>query len=282
MLATLLVGLLVAAQVLLNSRLSAHFGLGIFATAVSFLTGLAYLTALCLAEARALGLPLLRWRAAPRPHLLLPGVLGVAFVTAGNAITPLVGSSVFWVSVVVGQLTMSALLDATGFSLAGRAIPLSAGKAALLVVAAVGAAMAVADGLGAASASAGTLVGCSLAAVLVGTLMPLQAALNRHAAALLPSRLAATWWSFAAGTALSLLVLACYLGADAARAAQFPALFASSVGVQYLGGAIGVVYVASTIFVTGAASSACACDARKSRRTRAALLARTVAHADTH
>jgi NADPH-dependent glutamate synthase beta subunit-like oxidoreductase len=88
--------------VLLNSRLSAHFGLGIFATAVSFLTGLAYLTALCLAEARALGLPLLRWRAPPRPHLLLPGVLGVAFVTAGNAITPLVGSSVFWVSVVVG------------------------------------------------------------------------------------------------------------------------------------------------------------------------------------
>ena len=66
--------------------------------------------------------------------------------------------------------------------------------------------------------------------------MPLQAALNRHAAALLPSRLAATWWSFAAGTVLSLLVLACYFGADAARAAQFPALFASSVGVQYLGG----------------------------------------------
>ena len=50
-------------------------------------------------------------------------------------------------------------------------------------------------------------------------------------------------------------MLACYLGADAAHAAQFPALFASSVGVQYLGGAIGVVYVASTIFVTGAIGS---------------------------
>ena len=253
--ATLVVGLLVAAQVLLNSRLSAHFGLGIFATAVSFASGLAILTVLCAAEARAERLPFLRWRAAPRPHLLLPGVLGVAFVTAGNAISPLAGSSLFWVCVVVGQLTMSAALDATGFSLAGRIIPLSAAKAALLALAAAGAAMAVADGLGAAVAPAGTLVGCALAAVLVGCVMPLQAALNRHAAALLPSRLAATWWSFAFGTALALLVLACYLGADPAHAAAFPALFASSVGVQYLGGAIGVVYVASTIFLTGAIGS---------------------------
>jgi len=252
-LATLAVGLLVSAQVLLNSRLSAHFGLGIFATAVSFASGQAILTVLCVAEARASGVELLRWKESPRPQHLLPGVLGVAFVTSGNAISPIAGFSVFWVAIVVGQLGMSALLDATGFS--GRAIPLSPLKATLLLVAAAGAAMAVADGLGASAAPASVLVGCALAAVFVGSLMPLQAALNRQAAALLPSRLAATWWSFLTGTVLSLVVLACYLGADAAHAAQFPALFRSSAGVQYLGGAIGVVYVASTIYVTGAIGS---------------------------
>ena len=250
--ATLGVGLAVACQVLLNSTLSAHFGLGIFSTAVSFGSGLAYLTAACALEARAAGLPFLRWRERPRPALLLPGALGVAFVTCGNVLSPLAGYSLFWVCVVVGQLAMSAALDATGFSLAGRRIPVSAAKAALLALAAGGAAMAVAGGLGtAAGVSPGLLVACAAGSAAAGAVMPLQAALNRHAALLLPSRLAATWWSFFFGTLLSLAVLAISLGTAPAVAARFPVAFASSEFVWYLGGAIGVVYVASTIFVTG-------------------------------
>lgn len=126
-----------------------------------------------------------------------------------------------------GQLTCSAVLDHIGYSLAGRPIPISLKKGMALLVAVTGAALSVADRVAVKNedeggASIGVVIGCILTCLVIGCLMPVQAALNRSAAQLLPSKLQATWWSFACGTLAAMVVLIIQMCLQPADSERFP------------------------------------------------------------
>lgn len=183
--------------------------------------------------------------------MMLPGMIGVAFVSTGNAISPVVGFSLFWVSVVVGQLTVSALLDHIAL-FGSKRIPFTFQTCCFLCLAVVGAGLSVADGLvnNVGKADVGTVIGCSFAAICAGAGMPLQAAINRQTTIMLHSRLQSTWWSFFFGTSLSFFILVITLLSDMSTAAKYPAFFATSNAILYIGGILGVLYVWSALTFT--------------------------------
>lgn len=241
--ATFVVGFLGSVQVIWNTRAGQHFGIGIFGTVLSFGGGWLLLCVLVAIEAaRRPGKPL-RWRARPRWYLLMPGVLGVTFVTAGIFLTPVLGVLMYVVASIAGQLIGGAALDHR----AGH--KLTASKVGTLLLALCGALLTVIDRLRLPDIDMGVLIGCVLASLFVGMLMPVQAALNRAASQQLPSRLQATWWSFACGTAACCAVLAIFMGVQHELLATWPARFASSKWFHYLGGPLGVLYIASTIWL---------------------------------
>ena len=280
-------GVATAFQATINARAALALGAPSLATFFSFSSGCLLLSLL---------LPLLGgglcWRARPSIPLLLPGVLGAAYVSLTNFLTPPLGFSAFFVSAVTAQLFAAAAMDATGWGGAAAAPapplqpPASAAscdgpaelapqplapappprrllpRAAALCLAALGAGLAVSQGLtspsqggGAPALSSGAVAGCVLGAAAAGGLMVVQAALNRGAAAQLPSRAAATWWSFHCGVLATMVVYGVEAGI---RGLSLPHLAAFSAAPPYfffLGGVLGVVVVFSSIRVTQALGS---------------------------
>jgi uncharacterized membrane protein YdcZ (DUF606 family) len=148
-------------------------------------------------------------------------------------------------------------------------------RALCLLLAAAGVALAVADGASwGAGLSRAAAAGCILGAASAGVLIVVQSMLNRAAAAALPSRLAATWWSFHVGVCACVAVAAAEAGASGAPAPS-PPQFASAPWFIYTGGLLGVVIVFSSIavtqslgsqayftaFVSGQLAASCAIDA---------------------
>lgn len=148
-------------------------------------------------------------------------------------------------------------------------------RALSLCLAAGGVALAVADGASWGSAlSREAVAGCVVGAATAGVLIVLQSMLNRAASAALPSRLAATWWSFHIGVCACVAIAASEAGGEGAPAPA-PALFASAPWYIYIGGLLGVVIVFSsiavtqrlgsqvyfTLFVCGQLAASCAIDA---------------------
>lgn len=92
--------------------------------------------------------------------------------------------------------------------------------------------------------------------MFIGVLAPVQALLNRHASALLPSRLQATWWSFAIGDIAAILIFVIEMSANPAEAKAFEGRMDDAPVYIYFGGFIGAIFIASTIIVTGIIGSA--------------------------
>jgi len=259
---SIVIGGIVSVQVLVNSRLGQHFGkTTIWATFWSFFSGQILLTIMCLYESYETKKPFLKefkkilfswkwWHT-------LPGMIGVTFVSVGNAVSPIVGFSLFWVSVVCGQLTVSALLDHIAL-FGSRRIPFNLQTFFFLVLAVIGAGLSVADGLvhNVGNSNVGVVIGCSLAGIAAGSGMPLQAAINRQTTLMLHSRLQSTWWSFFFGTSLSFFILIITLLSDFSTAAKYPEFFATSQWIFYIGGILGVLYVWSALTFTVTLGSA--------------------------
>jgi len=250
------IGLLTAVQGSVNAALGARAGFGTLATLISFGSGLLVLLAVCAAESR--GAAFLFWRERPGAALLVAGPLGVAYVTASILLTPVIGFALFWMSVVAGQLGAAALADARGWGVAGGArLPVSRARAAALALALVGVGLSVAEQLGGGGggASTGTVVGFCALAVAAGAGMLAQSVLNRAAAQLLPSKLAATFWSFLVGTAAAAAVFGANAGAAPAALPAVGARLAASPAWAYTGGVLGVVYIAGSIYVPAVVGS---------------------------
>jgi transporter family-2 protein len=247
------VGVLGAVQTNFNNRASVHFGVGTWGTAVSFLGGSALLTGLVVGEASHRGQHVyLRWSRRPNWYHVIPGIMGVGYVTTGTILSGIIGMALYFVAAIVGQLVMSTLLDHYGWSGGGRK-PLTRARALALAVALAGAVLSVLDRLtGGASAADGTSTGLLVVLVLVcvavGGLLPVQTVLNRSASALLPSKLQTTWFSFAVGSVAALAALGVQLGAQPDAAAAVPARFADSAWYMYCGGALGLLFIASGIW----------------------------------
>jgi bacterial/archaeal transporter family-2 protein len=260
---TFVVGLLGALQGTFNTRAGAHFRIQILGTAISFGGGLLLLTAGAAFEVwrssssspTSAPLPCLRWSRRPSPWLLLPGTLGVLFVTASIVLSAVVGYALFYVPAVVGQLVGAAAID----HVTGRA-RLTARVALLLALAALGAALSVLDrlqnagaagGAGGDEGGVGAVVGSVLVALVVGSFMPGQATLNRRAAEILPSRLQATWWSFFTGTLSACVATGIQMAVQTDDTRRLWERTADSEWFMWFGGPLGVIYIASTIWCVG-------------------------------
>lgn len=251
-----------SAQVAVNGYVGKAVGISSFAAALNLNLGLLLLTLLHGAEvlrsSTAAGPPLrfLAWKSRPLLIHLCPGLLGLCYVVTSVFLQPVLGSGLFMVCIVAGQLASAAALD----HLAGAA-RLQLPRAAALAAALGGAVATAWDRLAASSAESAPLWLLLLGSVLTfcaGALMVLQAHLSRGAAALLPSRLAAAWWSFAVSAGLSWVVFGGQAGAAAAAArAHFaePATWAALPGWGWTAALYGVAYVCSSIVVPAAIGS---------------------------
>jgi transporter family-2 protein len=247
-------GSMIVLQAVVNSAMGVYLGTATLATFVSFSIGLVCLTLMVLLEAWALGLPLLWWRERPHPTLLLPGPCGVVFVTSSVFLTLSLGFSLYYISLVTGQLAAATLADAYGFGVKdNQPIPPTLARLALLALALVGVLLSVLEALlgGTATFPPIYLVWCLLS-FITGAISLAQSVLNRRASALLASRLQATWWSFCIGTLVALLVFglqAASLGSTEALTRAVTARAGSLQGYHFIGGILGVAFVWAAILV---------------------------------
>ena len=157
--------------------------------------------------------------------------------------------ALFFVLIVCGQLVTAAAFDHVGFGGVVR-VPLTVPRAVAHVAAIAGAGMTVAERASVGGdASVGVAAAVAIATVGVGALMVLQANLSRRVAALLPSRLAAVWWSFAVSTLVAGAVCGVQAAFDSAGAAKVGAAetWAAAKVWYFLAAPLGVAYIASSI-----------------------------------
>lgn len=240
--ATFAVGLMMALQSRINGELAASLGNGLQAAVISFGSGFVLLSVMAAAIRSVRGglrrLPdavrdgQLRW------WQMLGGLLGGFFVAVQSATVPVIGVAVFTVAVVAGQSGSSILVDRAGLGPAGQrpVTPRRLTSAALAVVA-VG--VAVSDRLGAAGFSAAALA----FALVAGTGIAVQQAINGRVGLAARSPVAAAWVNFAVGVAGLTGALGLAVGVAGQGLGDLPTGPAN--WWLYLGGAIGVAFIAT-------------------------------------
>lgn len=240
------IGMLGSVQTGINAAGTRHFGSFVVSTFLSFSGGVLLLLVAAAIECRLQRLPLLRFSQRPRWWQLIGGALGVTFVAVSAAATPIIGFALMFIAAIGGQLASSCALDHFGW-LGVKQTKMTRSRLAALVVVAVGAALTILDRAGSASggASLATTGGLFVVGVLAGTLMPVQAAVNRGVAALLPSKLQGALLSFAVGEACIAVVLLAHVAVTDGAPARLAAAFAAAPPWMYTAGALGVLFIAS-------------------------------------
>lgn len=238
-------GALTAAQSRINGELAAVTGSGLQAAFVSFGSGWLLLTGILLAipgvrrglvDVRiALREGRLRW------WQMAGGMLGGFFVAVQSATVPVLGVAVFTVAVVAGQVSNSIVVDRAGLGPAGRqAVTPARILSAVLAVTAV--TVAVSDRLG------GEVEGSTLAvaaALLAGLAIAVQQAINGRVGAAARNAWTAAWVNFTLGTTM----LGAALGLAWAFTRFDPGALPRGPWWLYLGGAIGVLFIAAAAWV---------------------------------
>ncbi|MFE5777457.1 DMT family transporter [Brachybacterium sp. NPDC056505] len=230
-------GLLSAVQSRINSRLSTELADGFTASAISFGTGLVIVLVIVLSRrslrerAAAFGHDL-RIGALPWP-LALGGIGGATFVLGQTFTVALIGVALFIVCVVAGQTVTGLVVDRVGLG-PGGVRPLTAPRL-------IGAGLMVLAVLLAMSSGVGVDVPWPLLVlpVVAGAAMGLQQAVNGRVSQHTGHFMIATLGNFVVGTALLVLVAVVHALAVGHGPAPLPAN-----PVLYLGGAIGVVFIA--------------------------------------
>ncbi|MFM9135576.1 MAG: DMT family transporter [bacterium] len=239
------VGSLTALQSRINGELSYITGNGIEAAVVSFGSGWIILSVMLIAwrpmreglarVVTALGHGELRWWQA------LGGLLGGFFVAVQSTTVPLIGVAVFTVAVVAGQSANSLVVDRIGLGPAGRQdITLARVLSAVLAVAAVG--VAVSDRWSEPGTSSLPAV---LAALVAGLAIAVQQAINGRVGRAAGNAFTATWVNFSLGC----LLLGSAFGLAWALTSYDPSPLPSQPWWLYLGGVIGVLFIATASWV---------------------------------
>ncbi len=246
------IGAGVAVQARINGALGARLHDGIAAAVVSFGTGLLVLAAAFACSRRLrTGLGDIRRAVAAgqlRPWQLLGGLCGAAFVASQGLTITALGVTAFTVAVVAGQLTSSLVVDRLGLAPGGRT-PVTSRRVGAAVLAVFAVALA---GLGSAQVSGALSAPTALAEVpaavlilvpaLAGIGLAWQQAVNGRVGAV-GGPFPATGINFAVGL-IGLLVIEAMVVAGAGLPAEFP-----TEPWLYLGGVIGVVFIALAVLV---------------------------------
>ncbi len=242
--AAFLVGVMVATQARINGQLAIEIGSGLDAATVSFVTGLLVVVGLLtFSSSGRTGVRQLVRVVRERelaPWQLAGGFLGAYFIWAQSLAVPALGVALFTVAVVAGQTANSLVIDRLGIGPVGvlaitRNRQLAAAIGLLAVVVSVIPRLSV----------SGFAIWALVASVVAGGLTALQQATNGRVARATGNAWTATGLNFALGAfALSLVVILV-----AALGDPFPFDELPSSAWLYLGGPIGVVFIAVAAWV---------------------------------
>ena len=234
-------GGLVALQSRMNGQLGLELGDGFVAAFFSFASGLVILmVVMVFARSGRVGLgrvvTALRERRIPWWYLI-GGSAGALFVLTQGLVIGVVGVALFTVGVVAGQLTSSLLIDSRGF---GTSPPkrLTAARIVGAALALAGAALAVSGEI-----RTGVPFWMLAAPIVAGLVVGYQQAANGQVKAVSGSMVTATFLNFVVGTLALGVALAVHL-----LFVSWPSEFPSTPWV-YLGGAVGVVFIAAQVAV---------------------------------
>ena len=233
-----LCGILVALQSRVNGGLSALLGNGVEAALFSFGSGFLILNLILATNSKVRNglrgiLTGIRSKQLPRWRLSA-GVLGGIFVAIQSYAVPLIGVALLSVTTIAGQTAASLVVDRAGMTAGGKQ-PITLRRSLAAVVTVIAVLVAVWDRL--------TVTNTSLIAIALsfsgGLLLGLQRALNGQINEHSKNSFATTWLNFATGCIfLSCLIL--FTTASGDNLGEFP----TSPWWVYLGGAIGILYIA--------------------------------------
>jgi transporter family-2 protein len=239
------VGALTALQSRINGELASVTSSGLQAALVSFGSGWILLTILLLATPavrrgladvrRALHDGRLRW------WQVIGGLLGGFFVAVQSTTVPLIGVAIFTVAVVAGQVTNSIVVDRMGLGPAGRQ-SVTPARVIAAILALVAVAVAVSDRLGAGTEGSALAVAFAL---LAGLAIAVQQAINGRVGAAARNAWTAAWLNFTLGTVMLGAALGLAWGLTEFDPGELPA----GPWWIYLGGAIGVLFIAAAAWV---------------------------------
>lgn len=234
-------GMLVATQSRINGELGSRLGNGVVAALISFGTGLILLGLVMLVNRKLRARMRDVW-AALRAHRLAPwqlmgGFSGAFLVVSQGVTVTAIGVASFTVAVVGGQLLSGLWVDRIGLGPAGKA-PITRNRAIGAVVVVFAVVLASAGGLSGAGAS----ILFVLLPALAGIGLAWQQAVNGRVAVIGGPIVAATV-NFLAGTAALLLVCLVVV-----LARGLPTALPTQPWL-YVGGAIGVVFIATAAVV---------------------------------
>lgn len=268
---SILVGMMMVVQAILNGTLSAHFGVPIWGSVVNFGTALGLLTLIVPVEMNYVNarvvipseneavpekLPFLLLSKRPPWYLLVAGVIGLAYVTCSLILIGYIGTALFFLPSVVGQIICSSFIDVVGID-KPEPSPLTARRCLVICSTLAGAVLTVfgkiKHSVSTMTISVGAMIGCVIVSLVIGFIIPFQAVLNRRVTAQLVhgSKLQATWWSFCEGFVMSLFVLTIQLCLAPKQARAFPSRYEDSRWYMWLGAPLGLLYVFSGILFTG-------------------------------
>jgi transporter family-2 protein len=228
----------------MNGQLAIHVGNGLEAAIYSFGSGLVVLTVL-LVLVRSMREGLARVPAALRDGSLrwwqvVGGVLGGYFVAVQSATVPVLGVAIFMVAVVAGQSGSSLFVDRVGLGPAGKQ-PITARRVVSAVLAIAAVVLAVSDRLRAGSLSTVAV----LFALSAGVLIAVQSAINGRVARVARQPMSATFLNFLLGT----IALGAAFGFMWVFADLDPSNPTGAPWWAYLGGVIGIVFIAIAVWV---------------------------------
>jgi transporter family-2 protein len=235
-------GLAMAVQSKVNGELGTELHDSMLAAVVSFGGGLVILLVVSMFSPKMRkGMRNLReglQRGELRPWHLLGGVAGATYVASQSITVPVIGVALFTVGVVAGQTVSGLFVDRAGLGPAGPH-PLTPLRVfgSLLTLVAVGGSLA--GGFGGGGARYWLLA----LPLVAGVLMAIQQAVNGRVGATSGSAMTATLVNFIAGT---VVLIAGWLVSLALRGG--PATFPHNP-LLYLGGLIGIVFIALAAFV---------------------------------
>jgi len=160
------------------------------------------------------------------------------------------GFGLFYTFLVVGQMAAAVVADVNGWGVAGgQKIPLKWTRGLALFLAVVGCLLSVMDSLHVSSPFEYTLLYCVIA-LAIGSTSTTQSLLNRQAAALLPSKFQACWWSFSTGLVAAGVVFCVHVAISGGGSALERTIHGASLRWElFTGGPLGIVFVAGAIFI---------------------------------
>ena len=237
----LIIGSLTSVQSRLNGQLSKDIHNGIAAALISFLTGWLFVILVCLLwKPDRNGLANI-WRALRarrlKPWEVIGGMGGGFFVAIQSSTVPIIGVAIFTICAVGGQTISSMIVDLIGLSPSGKH-KVTPVRAITAIVTLISVTIAVYPDLQSATFRFAPI----LLAIIVGVVVSFQQAINGRVNVVSTRPLATTFVNFLMGSTVLTIALIINL----ARGGTIGALPTNFV--VYLGGIIGVIYIAVSAF----------------------------------